>query len=135
MTRLLTIFGALMAIAAAPSASLVRPLSDADQARIQEMGCESAFTVGPRTYLFLMNSRMVVRTASGASVCGVDDTSLDAFLNGGRPVSCGGVSLLLKHTGRHVANNESDSVSGPSTLTITRGAVRQRLRGISGTAC
>ena len=130
---LLLIAGA--SIAAAPASRIVLPLSDADTARIQESGCESGFTVARTNYVFAMNNRMVVRTAAGAKVCGVDGAILDAFFEGDRSLTCGGATLRITQAGKHKANMEADSVSGPATLTVTQGKLRQVLRGESGTAC
>ena len=126
---------AVLLTGAAPAPKLLRPLSDADQAKIQEMGCESSFTAGRSTYIFAMNNRIVVRTASVPAICNIDNRILDGFFDAGRSVTCGGVKLALKHTARHKGNMEADSVSGPSRLTITRGSSRQILQGESGTAC
>jgi hypothetical protein len=120
---------------AASSPKLLRPLGDADQSRIQEMGCESSFTAGRSVYAFAMNNRIVVRTATGPSVCNIDNRILDGFFDEAKPIVCGGVTLRLQQTARHKGNPEADSVSGPSRLTITRGKLRQILNGESGTAC
>ena len=126
---------AAASIAAAPAPRIVLPLNDKEMSRIEESGCEYAFNAGPATYVFAINNRMMVKTPAGAKVCGIDGSLIDAFFEGERTLSCGGVSLAIARTGRRTGNSAADSVSGPARLTATVGSRRQLLRGEAGTAC
>ncbi|WP_419807360.1 hypothetical protein [Sphingomonas sp.] len=124
--------------ARSPAPRLLLPVTDADAARIEGMGCESWFTQGNTGYAFLRNSTLMVRTAlarAGLSVCELTALQVDDFGYRGKQMVCGGRRLMLRRTGPASGHAEADSSDAAATLTIADGARSATLRGRFGTAC
>jgi hypothetical protein len=138
LARIAIVSGLLIASSgglAAPATRLLLPLSEKDQDKITEMGCNSAFTHGKQTLVFAIAPRLIVRTLHGANVCPAGGAAINAFFDGGKPLACGGVKMKLHMTGKMKGNAEADSSSGPAALTVTNGTITQTIAGEAGTAC
>ena len=142
--RLALIAGAGLSIAAATPGTRapslpppLLPLSDADTTT-GESGCESAFTQGDKTFVFIRNSSLIVRTAPGAvgrQLCHLTQAQQEGFGGGPMTVRCGDRRLAIRPTGRGTAHPEADSSESPAALTLGDGTHSRVIAGRYGTAC
>lgn len=130
---------ALLSVAAAkpvlPAALL--PLSDRDMTT-GESGCESAFTQGNTSFVYVQNSSLILRTAPGAAgrkLCHLTQAQQEGFGSGPTTASCGGLRLSIRPTGRGTAHPEADSSESPAALSLGDGTHSRVIRGVYGTAC
>ena len=121
--------------AAAFAATPLLALSDKDMAATHESGCNFLFDTGRQTRVFAIGNELMIRTASGLSLCRLGERPIDDFIEGNRALACGGRTLRVTRVGKLAGHEESDSADWPATLTIRQGSSRQTLRGTAGTAC
>ena len=142
--RLLLIAGAGLSVAAATPASRTAPLpppllplSDADTTT-GESGCESYFTQGAKSFVYVQNSNLILRTAPGAGgrqLCHLTQAQQEGFGSGPTTVTCGDRRLAIRPTGRGTAHPEADSSESPAALTLGDGTHSRVIAGRYGTAC
>ena len=143
MTKLFLAAAALLASAAlpAPAQSAARvpsallPLSEKDFASTQETGCPFLFSQGRSTYIFMIGSDFLMRTQQGLATCKITDAQFQSLSQGRGAVGCGGRKLAIRRSGKVQPNPESDSASGPASLTMTEGTRSRTVRGDWGSAC
>lgn len=143
-TRLALAAGAGFSLAAAAPVSRpaqlpppLLPLSDADTTT-GESGCESYFTQGSKSFLYVQNRNLILRTAPGAAGlqrCRLTVSQQDGFGTGPTTVSCGGRRVAIRPTGRGTSNSEADSSESPAALTLGDGKNSRVIAGRYGTAC
>jgi hypothetical protein len=119
---------------AAPTAPLVT-LSERDLTSTRQMGCTCTFDAGNGTLLQAIGNELMVRTRAGRQVCKITDARFRQLAGGGGTYRCGGVSMTLRQTGKREASPETDSSSGPSSLTMVQGRSRRTINGDFGCAC
>lgn len=141
--RLALIAGAGLSVAAATPAAKpllpppLLPLSDTDTTT-GESGCESSFIQGGKTFVYVQNSNLILRTAPGAAgrqLCRLTQAQQDGFGTGPATVRCGGRRLAIRMTGRGTSNAEADSSEAPAALTLGDGTHSRVIAGRYGTAC
>ena len=122
---------------ARPAAALagLTPLSEKDMGRTREMGCQSSFTHGRDTLIFMIGHDFMVRTNAGLAICRISDRQFGSFGDGPAAITCGGRRLAVRRTGKIIAHEEADSAEGPALLTVTQGRVKTAIKGDWGTAC
>ena len=129
-------------VAAVPAAkallpAALLPLSDADSTT-GESGCESYFTQGSKSFVYVQNSSLILRTAPGAAgrkLCRLTQAQQNGFGSGPTTASCGGLKLSIRPTGRAIGHPEADSTEGPAALTLSDGTHSRVIVGRYGTAC
>ncbi len=114
---------------------VLKPLSDADQSKTKETGCNFMFDAGNKTLVQAIGKDFTIRTAAGLKVCHINDDTFQK-LGDGSSTTCGGYTLRFKRAGKASNDQASDSASWPSILTIGQGKrTLQTIRGSAGTAC
>ena len=113
----------------------LKPLSEKDMGRTREMGCQSSFSHGRDTLVFMIGHDFMLRTNAGLSICRISDAQFGTFGEGPATIACGGRRLSLRRTGKIIAHEEADSAEGPALLTVMQGRVKTAIKGDWGTAC
>ena len=111
------------------------PLSDKDMARTRESGCQSSFSHGNATLIFMIGHDFMIRTGAGLAICRISESQFGSFGEGPTAVTCGSRRLVVRRTGKVVSHEEADSAEGPARLVVTRGRSRSTVPGDWGTAC
>lgn len=114
----------------------LRPLTDGDQQRSRETGCQLSFDdARGRTLVYAIGHDLLVRTRAGLQVCRISDRQFGALSGRGGTQSCGGLRINIRRSGRVVGHQESDSASSPATLTVSGRGRPWTVRGQWGSAC
>ena len=103
-----------------------------------ESGCESSFTQGNTSYVYVQNASLILRIAPGTAgrkLCRLTQAQQEGFGSGPTTASCGGLKLSIRPTGRGSAHPEADSSDSPAALTLGVGTHSRVIRGVYGTAC
>lgn len=120
---------------AAPSTAPLYNLSERDIAAAGASGCEASFMIGRRTLTYAIGERFVVRTAAGRQICRIPDVQTGMGTNDRASISCGGMQISIRRTGRVSSHMGSDSADWPATLTVRQGRTQRVLAGTMGSAC
>lgn len=133
----LALLAPLLLLAAAPAAPKLYPLSDRDMEKTTESGCQYAFRTGNSTdtLVYMIGHDFMIRTPSGVKTCKVTDAQFGLIGEGKSGLTCGGVRLQVRRTGRTQANQESDSSDGAASLTVSSGRASRAVAGRWGVAC
>ena len=119
----------------ARAAAPLLALSDRDLSSTRESGCECTFRNGRATLARIIGNELTVRTRAGRQVCRLTETQFATLAEARGSVSCGGMRLGLRRTGRVTSHPESDSSDGPASLSLSQGRARRTLAGRWGCAC
>ena len=123
----------------AVSTAPLLPLSERDIAATPEpteaSGCETSFTIGRRTLAYARGEQFMVRTATGRHLCRITDVQTGMGTNDRASVTCAGMQISFRRTGRVNSHMGSDSADWPATLTIRQGRTQRVLAGTMGSAC
>lgn len=122
---------------ARPAAAVagLAPLGEEDMRRTRETGCQSAFTHGQDTLIFMIGHDFMIRTTSGLAICRISDRQFGTFGDGPTTIACGSRRFAIRRTGRIIAHEEADSAEGPALLTVMQGRAKTAIKGDWGTAC
>ena len=125
---------AIIAQPSRASAAPLRALSERDMRAAHGTGCQLTFDAGRSTLVYAIEHEFMIRTATGRTVCRINDRQFST-LSGGGSMSCGGYRITIRETGRSVGHMESDSASAPATLTVSGSGRPWTVRGSWGSAC
>jgi len=118
---------------------LLYPIGDRDLMTVRESGCEFSFGPGSISYVWTINTTMLMRTAPGLrglKRCTIPAKRMSAFHSGAK-LTCSGLELQIKKVGKMASSVEADSSSWPARLTVRQVATGRRvtLKGEAGVAC
>ena len=121
----------------APSTAPLLTLSERDIATIQTQGsgCQSSFGIGRRTLVYALGEQLIIRTAAGRQLCPIRDVQIGMGTNERASVTCAGMRISFRRTGRVRSPMGSDSGDWPATMTIQQGRTQRRLAGTMDSAC
>lgn len=114
------------------------PLSDADQQRSHETGCQTSFLQGDARYVLLLGHDLMIRTAPGAAglhVCHISDAQFPSFGHDAAAISCAGRRLTMQYAGRTITHAEIESSEGDAVLTMSDGTHSRQVRGGWASGC
>jgi hypothetical protein len=119
----------------APATAPLLPLSERDIAATGASGCEASFSVGRRTLTYAIGEQFMIRTASGRHLCRIPDVQTGMGTNDRASITCAGMQISFRRTGRVNSHMGSDSGDWPATLTIRQGRTQRVLAGTMESAC
>lgn len=115
------------------------PLSERDivatPAPTEASGCEARFTIGRRTLTYALGEQFMVRTATGRHLCRITDVQIGMGTNDQASVTCAGMQISFRRTGRVHSPMGSDSGDWPATLTIRQGRTQRVFAGTMDAGC
>jgi hypothetical protein len=124
---------------AAPWTAPLLPLSERDIAATPEpmeaSGCEARFSIGRRTLTYARGEQFMIRTASGRHLCRIPDVQIGMGTNDRASVTCAGMQISFRRTGRVRSPMGSDSGDWPATMTIRQGRTQRVFAGTMDAGC
>jgi hypothetical protein len=121
----------------AASTAPLLPISERDIVAMptQASGCVSSFAIGRRTLAYAIGEQFLVRTATGRHLCRITDVQIGMGTNDRASVTCAGMQISFRRTGRVRSPMGSDSGDWPATMTIRQGRTQRVLAGNMESAC